>query len=52
MYINGIKFQFLSFCHLKAWSISIMAEDRPDRNPNGGWYPQMGRDRGLLQAIE
>ena len=29
-----------------------MAKGRSDRNANGGWYPQMGRAKGLLQAKE
>ena len=50
LYITDIKFQFLCFCHLKAWSIGIMPEDWTERR--GWYYSQMGRARGLLAAIE
>ena len=29
-----------------------MAANRQDGNLDGGWYPQMGRVRGLLQALD
>ena len=46
------NFTFFAFIIGKHGQFCTMAEDRLDRNTlDGGLFPQMGRARGLLKAI-